>query len=102
MSAKDPNKLQRDKARREAGDRHFLDRKLAAWHRYAAKPENKKKIRARNKIKHLCRIGKVKRGACEVCGAPNTHAHHDDYSKPLEVRWLCSTCHGQEHKIAAE
>jgi len=35
---------------------------------------------------------------CEQCGAPNAHAHHDDYSRPLDVRWLCRTCHGIEHR----
>lgn len=35
---------------------------------------------------------------CEVCGATeDIHAHHDDYSKPLEVRWLCARCHRIEH-----
>lgn len=25
------------------------------------------------------------------------HAHHDDYSKPLEIQWLCTGCHGAVH-----
>ena len=36
---------------------------------------------------------------CEVCGNPNTEAHHDDYSKPLEVRWLCFKHHRAWHKV---
>ena len=34
---------------------------------------------------------------CEVCGATKVEAHHDDYSTPLEVRWLCSLHHHQQH-----
>ena len=48
------------------------------------------------------RDGKLIKVPCENCGDPKVHAHHDDYAKPLEVRWLCSTCHKDWHKEHGE
>lgn len=28
----------------------------------------------------------------------HVQAHHDDHTKPLSVRWLCTRCHGVERK----
>lgn len=58
--------------------------------------------RAGSKVENAILSGKMKRGPCESCGRPSTshmpsHAHHDDYSKPLDVRWLCASCHKQHH-----
>jgi hypothetical protein len=40
----------------------------------------------------------VKPESCEACGAEGPlEGHHDDYSKPLVIRWLCTTCHLAEH-----
>ncbi len=34
---------------------------------------------------------------CILCSSMNTVKHHEDYNKPLNVLWLCRTCHGQYH-----
>jgi ribosomal protein S27AE len=34
---------------------------------------------------------------CESCAEPRALAHHDDYARPLDVRWLCRKCHARWH-----
>ena len=53
---------------------------------------------AHSKVTYAVRSGKLKRQPCEVCADSSTHAHHDDYSKPLDVRWLCPLHHAEWHK----
>jgi hypothetical protein len=39
------------------------------------------------------------KGPCEVCGTTiRVQAHHDDYTKPMDVRWLCVKHHNEHHK----
>ena len=59
------------------------------------------KIAARQAILIAKRSGRLKQADCERCGDKNTQAHHPDYSKPLEVIWLCRTCHDIEHGRSA-
>lgn len=42
--------------------------------------------------------GRLVRGSCEICRTGvGVDAHHDDYSKPLDVRWLCRRHHRLHH-----
>ena len=54
---------------------------------------------ARNAVMNAVASGRLVRpSACEECGAAGrVEGHHPDYSKPLEVRWLCDTCHYAVH-----
>lgn len=48
---------------------------------------------------YAVKIGKIiKPAACEICERKTRlSGHHEDYSKPLEVIWLCSSCHKLKH-----
>lgn len=61
--------------------------------------ENPEKWAAHIATNSALKNGKLTRDPfCELCGAPSEHAHHDDYSKPLDVRWLCVPCHKRVHR----
>ncbi|HVI80409.1 MAG TPA: hypothetical protein VM715_20100 [Candidatus Acidoferrum sp.] len=70
-------------------------------HGYAAEIRAKKKFpekeAARVLLNRAVKSGRIARGACERCGMPRAQAHHDDYMKPLDVRWLCPRHHYAEH-----
>ncbi len=53
--------------------------------------------RAVNRVRYAVKTGKLKRpGECEVCGRQGkVDGHHEDYNKPLDVMWLCRSCHLQ-------
>jgi integrase len=55
------------------------------------------KINARKSVARAITSGQLVPQPCEDCGATDVHGHHDDYTKPLDVRWLCSTCHAKLH-----
>ena len=61
--------------------------------------ENNLLKRAANVIVgNAVRDGRLTKESCESCETDkNIHGHHDNYSKPLDVRWLCAACHRKWH-----
>jgi len=53
--------------------------------------------RAQNAVNNAIRDGKIEKEPCLFCGDDKVHGHHSDYSKPLDVVWLCAKCHHRLH-----
>jgi len=69
----------------------------------AYRKRNPEKLKAQNELNYAIRSGRMERKPCEVCGTDQrVHAHHHDYSKPLDVRWLCFVCHKKAHPVDDE
>jgi hypothetical protein len=56
--------------------------------------------KARKMLKRAVRRGAMVRGPCEVGSGcwGDIEAHHVDYAKPFDVRWLCEKHHDEEHR----
>lgn len=59
---------------------------------------NKDRLAIKDKVRYAVRTGKLIKLPCIVCGSLEVEAHHPDYSKPLDVIWLCKTHHHEVHK----
>lgn len=69
---------------------------IATGKRIRASPDNYLFTHAR--VAYALKKGTLKRMPCLMCGTTkNIHAHHDDYSKPLDVMWLCVVHHKSRH-----
>ncbi len=85
---------QRDYARKHRN----LEKHRLSIIRYRA--NNKHKEDARQAVRIAIKSGKLVAPLwCQRCrSVTDLEAHHNDYSQPLDVEWLCTTCHGLEHR----
>ncbi|UOF78436.1 restriction endonuclease paci restriction endonuclease [Caudoviricetes sp.] len=63
----------------------------------AWREEDRRRSRAHSAVARAIRSGALVRQPCESCNDESSVAHHDDYDKPLSVRWLCQACHKRHH-----
>lgn len=61
--------------------------------------DNMEATKAHHAVNSALKKGTLKKLPCIKCKSENVHAHHPDYSKPLEVIWVCPLHHKQIHKL---
>ncbi len=101
----------RSKASVESARKH-RDRKRKNNNAYSARTSAKRALQtaayrashpdrraAHQAVQTALRNGSLVKKACSVCGQSKAHAHHDDYTKPLAVLWLCHTHHMERHAM---
>lgn len=97
--------MQKEAAKRRASARR-VDDPIAVLHSRLVTHSRKATKRTANRCVEAAVLAGVlvKPGECDECGSYNAdfgvyalHAHHDDYGKPLDVRWLCPKCHAAAH-----
>jgi len=91
--------------------KHFINRKNRLGDDYRRVSDaaikkwrlnNPEKSSAHRKVYVELRAGRLQKQPCEVCGEKGVHAHHDDYSKPLKIRWLCPVHHGATKNLSPD
>jgi hypothetical protein len=86
-------RVEYEKEREKSPERKEFKKRALQDHR----AKNPLKYKARTAVGNAVRDGRLIKGPCEVCGTTKrVQAHHHDYSKPLDVRWLCFQHHRED------
>lgn len=114
---KENRTLHADYYRQYDRDRFQTDPKVRERHRRYQKTENGKKSIRETRLRwlernlekraaHIILGNRIRKGevvkpdACSCCGKGGIiHGHHSDYSRPLDVEWLCPACHVGKHRF---
>lgn len=91
---RDPVAAARSEAKRSGSPLRRASLNLSGERMRERYPE---KYKARNAVGNAIRKGTLARQPCETCSG-KAEAHHPDYSRPLDVVWLCRSHHKQLHK----
>lgn len=65
----------------------------------AYQKRNLHKAKAHVKVYEALKKGLLVKKYCYFCEREPTEAHHEDYTKPLDVIWMCRRCHRAYHKL---
>jgi hypothetical protein len=98
-----------DRARWQNPERRAANkqrRRTPEWRAYEMRRQAERrrlepdKYRAWGAVSNALRRGKLVKQPCEICGSTTVEAHHEDYSRPLDVHWLCQEHHRTHgHKL---
>ncbi len=105
---KEKNRLKSLNFRRENPEKSSLyskkwadkNKKKRSEYRDRWRKNNLKQVAANRFLQRYVNKGVITRGIiCENCKkVGKMEAHHKDYTKPLEVNWLCRRCHMKIHR----
>lgn len=89
--------LQYEQRRKRLPHRIEARREYARTYTY---PTGRKRHAAVNAVNNALRKGEIQKQPCCVCGSTTRiHGHHEDYSRPLDVVWLCPLHHAEYHVV---
>jgi len=91
--ANHPERAHLSRRKYQNSNRKSINAKNAIW-----KSNNAEKRQCHTAVSNAIMLGHLVRKSCEVCGTPDAQAHHEDYSKPFEIKWLCPHHHMLLHR----
>jgi len=108
LRQRDRERFQKEKKKRREWSRRYYAGKGKEVVKACRKRWQEKNIikrAAHIMVNNAVRDGKLKKpDNCALCWKTDVplHGHHDDYTKPLDVRWLCKDCHAEWHEEHGE